>query len=141
MCTDVNFLKSHFAVAVAPPVRRLSTGTASTAPEAAARVIVCDPGMHERTELCGGSPYCPFLSAQHNGGQFLSIENSRPVLRSGPYPASTMSRKFQLLQVMELFYVKVFRYLFIGNFCHGVKYFVPHGVETLHVVIPQLDSR
>ena len=32
-----------------------------------------------------------------------------------------------------------FQYIFIGNFCHEEKYFVPLGVDALRVVILQLD--
>ena len=39
-----------------PSVRSLCPGTATTCPEAAALVILCDPGVYERTGLCGGSP-------------------------------------------------------------------------------------
>ena len=39
----------------------------------------------------------------------------------------------QFLEVLEL--------LLIGNLCHGDKFFVPLGVEVLHVVLLQLDSQ
>ena len=44
------------------------------------------------------------------------------------------------LNIVAVF-LQIFKYVFIGNFCHGEKYFVPLGDEALHVVILQLDSQ
>ena len=49
--------------------------------------------------------------------------------------------RVSILRVVEVFFVQLSRYIFLGNFCHGEKCFVPFGVEALHVVILQLGTQ
>ena len=49
-------------------------------------------------------------------------------------------KRFKFSREMELLLVQMLQYVFIEMFCDGEKYFVPLGVDTLHVVILQLYS-
>ena len=42
---------------------------------------------------------------------------------------------------MGLFLVQNFQYVFIGNFCHGEKYFAPLGVGASYIVFLPQDSQ